>query len=168
MAYVDHFQHADDVITHLNGIVPAIADPLLATKYAGFAAVAAVTVYELAIKEIFCEFARKKHKVLGKFTESYFDRINGRVSLKNIKDEYCPRFGDVYTDRFKSRLEEAAKSHLVLHRRDVRSAYANLIVWRNDFAHEGKVPATATYGEVTQSYEDGKVVIHTLAASMVR
>ena len=168
MAYADHFQHADDVITHLNVIVPAISDRLLAAKYAGFVAVSAVTVYELAIKEIFCEFARKKHKVFGKFTESYFERINGRVSLRNIKDEYCPRFGDVYADRFKTHLEKAAHIHLIQHRRDVRSAYANLIIWRNDFAHEGRAPATATYTEVTQSYEDGKVVIQALASSMVR
>lgn len=168
MGYVDHFRHADDVMVHLNGIVPSIADPLLKAKYSGFAAVAAVTVYELAVKEIFCDFGRKKHKVLGKFTESYFDRINGRISLKSIREEYCPRFGDAYTDRFKARLERAAKAYLSSHRRDIRSAYSNLILWRNDFAHEGNVPATATYAEVCQSYEDGKVVIHVLASSMVR
>ena len=168
MAYIDHFRHADDVIAHLDGIVPAIADPLLTAKYSGFAAVAAVTVYELAIKEIFCEFGRRKHKVLGKFTESYFERINGRVTLRNIREEYCPRFGQIYSDRFRARLEAAAITHLSAHRRDLRSAYSNLIVWRNDFAHEGNVPATATYGEVAQAYEDGKLVIHALAAAMVR
>jgi hypothetical protein len=47
-------------------------------------------------------------------------------------------------------------------------SYSNLILWRNNFAHVGNVPATATYAEVTQSYEDGKFVIHALAASMVR
>lgn len=168
MAYTDHFRHADDVITHLNGVVPTVADPLLTAKYSGFAAVAAVTVYELAIKEIFCEFGRKKHKVFGKFTESYFERINGRVTLRNIREDYCSRFGQIYSDRFRTHLDAAATAHLAAHRRDLRSAYANLIVWRNDFAHEGKVPATATYAEVAQSYEDGKAVIHVLAAAMVR
>ncbi len=81
MAYANHFRHADDVIAHLNTVVPTITDPLLVAKYSGFAAVAAVTVYELAIKEIFCEFGRRKHKILGNFTESYFDRINGRITL---------------------------------------------------------------------------------------
>jgi hypothetical protein len=168
VAYVDHFRHADDVIAHLNTIVPAIADPLLRTKYIGFVAVSAVTVYELAIKEIFCEFARKKHKVLGVFSDSYFRRINGRVSLDDIKRDYCQRYGDGYASRFKIRLAKASATHLATHRRDLGSSYANLIVWRNAFAHEGVVPSTVTYGEVVQAYEDGKGVIHTLATSMVR
>lgn len=168
MAYAEHFRHADDVIAHLNTVVPSITDPLLVAKYSGFAAVAAVTVYELAIKEIFCEFGRRKHKILGNFTESYFDRINGRISLRNIKEDYCPRFGDAYVAKFKKRLDTAAQQYLLVHRRDARSSYGNLIVWRNDFAHEGRAPATATYAEVVQAYEDGKLVIHTLAASMVR
>jgi hypothetical protein len=168
MAYTDHFRHADDVFAHLNSVVPAIVNPLLQAKYSGFAAVAAVTVYELAIKEIFCEFGRKKHKVLGKFTESYFERINGRVTLRNIREEYCPRFGQTYSERFRARLDTAAVVHLAAHRRDLKSAYSNLIVWRNNFAHEGNIPGTATYAEVAQSYEDGKLVIHALATAMVR
>lgn len=168
MPYLDHFQHADDVIRHLNTIVPAVPDPLLVVKYTGFVAVAAVTVYELAIKEIFCEFGRRKHKVLGAFTESFFERINGRIALDNIRRDYCARFGSTYADKFKKRLDDAARQHLLAHRRDLKSAYSNLILWRNDFAHEGKVPGTATYPEVTQSYEDGKAVIHALAATMAR
>jgi len=168
MAYVDHFRHADGVIAHLNGVVPGLVDPLLKVKYTGFVTVAAVTVYELAIKEIFCEFGRRKHKVLGIFTESHFDRINGRVTLKNIKEDYCAKFGEIYVTRFKKRLDTCAKEHLASHRRDLRSAYSNLIIWRNSFAHEGNVPATATFAEAVQSYEDGKTVIHALAASMVR
>lgn len=168
MAYVDHFAHADGVIAHLNGLVPGLPDPLLKVKYTGFVTVAAVTVYELAIKDIFCDFGRKKHKVLGTFTESHFERINGRVTLKNIKEDYCAKFGDVYVKRFKKKLDSSAKQHLAAHHRDFRSAYSNLIIWRNSFAHEGNVPATATYAEAVQSYEDGKAVIHALAASMVR
>jgi hypothetical protein len=168
MAYYDHFRHADDVITHLNGLVPTLTDPLLQVKYTGFVTVAAVTVYELAIKEIFFEFGRRKHKVFGKFTESYFDRINGRVSLKNVREDYCERFGEVYVNRFKKRLESATKAYLRAHGRDLKSSYSNLVTWRNAFAHEGNVPATATYAEVIQAYEDGKEVIHALAVSMRR
>lgn len=110
MIYSDHFRHADDVIKHLSGVVQDLTDPLLKVKYTGFVAISAVTVYELAIKEIFCDFAKRKHKVLGKFTESHFDRINGRISLDNIRKDYCSRFGDVYLSRFKKRLDNAAKT----------------------------------------------------------
>lgn len=168
MAYDTHFKHADDVVAHLNGVVPPLPDPLLRVKYVGFVAVAAVTVYELAIKDIFIAFARKKHKVLGTFTESYFDRINGRIKISVIQDEYIARFGKNYVDRFKIRLNQAAKTHMTTHRRDLRNAYANLIVWRNDFAHEGRINANATYAEVVTAYEDGKEVIRCLSESMVR
>lgn len=168
MAYIDHFRHADDVIVHLNGIVPGLADPLLRVKYTGFVTVAAVTVYELAIKDIFCEFGRRKHKVLGKFTESHFERINGRVTLDNIRKDYCARFGEVYAERFKKRLDASVQAYLRTNRRDLRSSYSNLVIWRNAFAHEGNVPATATYAEVVQAYEEGKEVIHALASSMTR
>ena len=168
MPYIDHFRHADGVIAHLDTIVPALPDPLLRTKYAGFVTVAAVTVYELAIKEIFCEFGRRKHKVLGAFSESYFKRINGRVTLDDIRKDYCQRYGDTYVTKFKKKLDEASAAHLAAHRRDLRSSYSNLIVWRNAFAHEGTVPPTVTYPEVVQAYQDGKEVIHSLASSMVR
>ena len=162
------FKHADDVVAHLNGIVPNIPDPLLKIKYVGFLTVAAVTVYELVIKNIFIEFARKKHKVLGNFTERHFERINGRIKVKDIQDDYVSRFGDKYVNRFRSALDRTTRAHMFAHRRDIRSEYANLILWRNDFAHVGNVSTNATYAEVVMAYEDGKEVIRCLAEAMVR
>lgn len=168
MSYSNHFQHADDVIAHLNTVMPTIANPLLQAKYVGFVSVAAVTVYEMALKEIFIEFSRKKHKVLGHFTEAYFHRINGKIKIKIIHDEYIAMFGDKYQKKFKKNLEGISRAYLTLHRRDLKSSYSNLITWRNDFAHEGKINSTTTYNEVVKAYEDGKQVIHCLAKSMAR
>lgn len=168
MPYTDHFEHANSVVTHLNGIVPNITDPLLRAKYLGFVSVVAVTVYELAIKTIFIEFAKRKHKVFGNFTESYFDRINGRIKIKIIKDEYVKRFGTKYLSRFQKYLDTKTNEYFQTHHRDIKNSYTNLITWRNDFAHEGRINTTATYNEVVQAYEDGKEVIHCLAASMKR
>lgn len=168
MPYVANFQHADDIVSHLNGVVPGLADPLLSAKYVGFVAVASVTVYEVAIKEIFIAFAKDKHKVLGAFTESYFNRINGRIGLDVVKKEYVNRFGKKYLVRFEKRLEAAARARLLSHGRDIKNSYNNLITWRNDFAHAGRIHATSTYAEVVQAYEDGKIVIHCLSEAMVR
>lgn len=168
MAYTDHFLHADDVVAHLNTIVPAITDPLLTAKYVGFVSIAAVTVFELALKEIFIEFAKKKHKLLGNFTEAYFDRINGRIKLQIITDDYICKFGNKYQKRFRQIVEKRSKEYLIQHRRDIKSSYGNIITWRNDFAHEGRINSTTTYDEVIQAYEDGKEIIHCLAASMTR
>ena len=168
MPYQDHFALADDYITHSDQFVGGIADPFILSRYAGFLSVCAVTVYELAIKTVFIEFAEKKHKVLGHFTEKHFSRINGRIKTQVIKDDYVARFGDKYVNRFEIKLAE--KERLILRTQgvSVRSSYANIITWRNGFAHEGIVPANATYSEVKRSYEAGKAVIETLAETMVR
>ena len=168
MGYKDHFKHADDLVTHLNGVVPGITDPLLQAKYVGFVSVAAVTVYELGLKEIFTTFATKKHQVFGNFTEAYFYRINGRIRIKDIAKEYIPRFGDKYEKRFSKQMEKKARQFLRANGRDFRAAYGNLITWRHDFAHVGRFSTTATYPEVIRAYEDGKEVIHSVAEAMVR
>ena len=168
MAYADHFNHADDLAAHLNTIVPTIHDPILQAKYVGFLTVAAVTVYELALKEIFVEFARQKHKVFGNFAEARFGRISGRIRLDQIRTEYVRSFGEKYQTRFQRRVDKMQSDYLKANRRDPISAYSNLITWRNQFAHEGKTINMATYLEVAQAYEDGKEVIHTLAAAMNR
>jgi RiboL-PSP-HEPN len=168
MTYDLHFKHADDVIAHLNSVVPQLQDPLLESKYVGLVTIAAVTVYELAIKEIFCDFAQRKHIVFGTFIKAYFDRINGKIKRKVIEDEYLSKFGEKYVERFRKNLNQASISHLSSNGRDVHSAYANLITWRNAFAHEGTFSTTATYTEAVQSYEDGKIVIRCLAKALKR
>jgi len=168
MAYRAHFAHADAIVAHINTVVPTLADPLLEAKYVGFVTIAAVTVYELAIKEIFSEFAKKKHKVLGNFTEKYFERLNGRIRTREIQDKYLPNFGEKYAEQFKKQLAKAASDYLKANKRDIVSSYGNVITWRNEFAHEGRINVTATYQEAAQAYEDGKTVIHCLAEAMVR
>lgn len=66
MTYQDHFKLADDIISHVDTVIHEIADPFISSRYIGFISVSAVTVYELAIKEIFCDFATQEHEVLGK------------------------------------------------------------------------------------------------------
>lgn len=168
MAYYDHFKLADDMILHLNTVVHGIADPFISSRYIGFVAISAVTVYELAIKEIFCSFASQKHKVLGNFALSYFDRINGRIKLDVIRTDYISRFGSKYVDRFKVKIEEAEKRRLRLAGVSIKSSYNNVIEWRNQFAHEGQIPPTVTYKEVVEAYAIGKEVIECLSNTMRR
>jgi hypothetical protein len=165
MAYADRYQHADDIIQHLDTVVPGLADPLLKAKYTGFVAVAAVTVYELAIKEVFIEFAREKNPSFGTFVAASFERINGRIRLDDLK-EYSSRFGASYRDAFCDGLSSACDRQLRLNRRDLRSTYSNLVLWRHEFAHAGRVSTSATYEEAVQSYRDGKLVIDCLAQAM--
>lgn len=168
MTYVTHFQLADDLIDHLDEVISSVTDPFVASRYVGFVAVSGITVYELAIKKIFIDLSEKKHKVLGQFAGAFFERLNGRIRSQILKDDYLPRFGEKYVKRYKRLEAEAEKRFLRSDRVNVLSSYNNLILWRNEFAHEGRIPSTPSYQEVTQSYRWGKEVIHCLARTMNR
>jgi len=168
MAYHIHFRLADDLIAHLDGFVGSVSDPFISSRYVGFVAIAATTVYELAIKEIFLEFSEKKHKVLGTFAGHFFDRLNGRIKTREIRHNYIPRFGDKYVKRYKKKEEQIERQFLRDQGVSVLSSYNNIIEWRNQFAHQGQIPTTPSYREATSSYEIGKEIIHCLAKTMTR
>jgi hypothetical protein len=159
---------ADDLIAHLNTMIPAIGDPFIVSRYVGLAAVAGVTSYELAVRDIYYAFAEQKHTVLASFTRSFFERLNGRVRIQHIRDDYCMRFGTKYKTRIGRRLQELDQRILRTQRKSPLASYGNLITWRHLFVHEGTLPTNATYAEAVDSYELGKLVIHCLAACMNR
>jgi hypothetical protein len=163
-----HFTLADLYVGHLRANAAVAADPFIASRHVGFVAVSAVTVYELAVKDVFISFGWKKHRVLGCFVESRFDRINGRVSYSSICNEYIKLFGDKYLKRFKRRMNRIDNAAIKAKRGSIINAYNNVIAWRNEFAHGGHVPAYVTLAEVMQGYEEGKDVIRCLADCMTR
>ena len=162
-----HYETSDAVFSHLDAIVPTLP-AMLQSQYVGFAAVSAVTVYELAIKDVFVNFSQKKHKTFGHFVAEHFRRINGRIGLNDLRTIHIVRFGRKYLERFDFLLEMEEKKVLLTDRKSIKSSYGNLIEWRNSFAHEGQPPRNATYDEVAKSYEMGKKVINCLANAMVR
>jgi len=99
MAYTDNFRLADDLIIHLNTIMDNISDPFISSRYVGFVSIVAVTVYELAIKDIFLDFSKQKHKVFGNFATAFFERLNGRIKTRELRDNYIPRFGQRYVEK---------------------------------------------------------------------
>jgi RiboL-PSP-HEPN len=168
MPYTDHFRLADDLVAHLDLMLPNITDPFLMSRYIGMVAVAGVTSYEMAVREIFCDFADAKHLILGNFTRTYFERLNGKVKYRHLHEEYARRFGEKYQSRIKKRMRDTERQFLQTQKRSVLSSYGNLITWRHLFVHQGVLPTNATYKEAVESYELGKQVIHCLAGCMKR
>lgn len=168
MPYTDHFKLADDFITHLDTSIGGIADPFIRSRYVGFVAIAAATVYELALKDIFLNFATKKNKVLANFVQGYFERINGQIGTKRILEIYLPLFGEKYAGRFLKNLEVVELNSLKIDNVSVKSSYSNLLTWRHSFAHEGIIPTNATYAEVKKSYQYGCSLLHCLDKTMRR
>lgn len=165
MAYFEKYKPADDLINHLKSLLPSTTDPFIQSRFTGFTAISAVTVYELAIKDIFIEFAKKKHITFGQFTSTYFEKMNGRINLNNLKNDFVKKFGDKYVKKFNINLE---KNENVFLRSNIniRSEYGNIIECRNEFVHGNNV--TMTFGEVVNAYSNGKEVIKSLAEAMKR
>ena len=166
--YSDHFKLADELIDHLDSVLSNVSDPFIASRYTGFVAISSVTVLEMALKSIFCDFASAKHKVLGTFCAKYFERINGRIGLDMICGDYLPRFGSKYQARFKKALDKLEQSTLRDAGFSVKTSYRNLLTWRNAFSHAGNVPQSASYDEVKAAYECGKALMNCLASCMRR
>ncbi|MCX8105312.1 MAG: HEPN domain-containing protein, partial [Ignavibacterium album] len=142
------------------------SDSDIKASYVGFLSVIAVTVYELAIKDIFNEFALKKHKIFGNFVENYFKKINGRITLDDLKNQHIKRFGENYLKKFDKKLEHIEKINLKLHKISIKSMYGNLIQCRHEFVHKGN--PTLTLYEVIDNYTFGKEIIHCLNDTMKR
>ena len=168
MSYQKRFDLADQYVAHLDKVFDEIDDPFIESRYIGFVAVSAVTVYELAIKDIFISFSTRKHRVFGEFTSKYFERLNGRVSNRQILHEHLPRFGEKYVRRFRRKRDNKEREIFRSQRISLMSSYGNIITWRNKFAHEGILPNTPTFAEIRDSYYCGKHIIHCLAETMVR
>jgi hypothetical protein len=167
MPYFDYFKLTDDLINHLDPVLGTLKDPFIESRYTGFLAVSSVTVLELSMKSIFCEFSSRKNKVFGEFCRQFFIRINGRIGLKSIEEDYLPKFGTKYQERFKKALGKI-ESRALTGGVSIKASYGNLVTWRNGFAHEGNIPTNASYGEVKRAYECGKDVMHCLANCMKR
>ncbi len=143
-------------------------DPFLATRYVGFLCVSAVTVIEFAVRDILIDFASAKHRVFGVFCNELYERLNGRVTLKDLRENHIKKFGDRYVARFSKMLEAEELRELRASGRSIRSSYGNLITWRHSYAHQGVLPANASYSEAKQGFELGKHVLQCLDQSMKR
>lgn len=166
MPYTERFIATDNLIIHLKSVVGATTDTSIKANYAGFLSVSAVTVYELAIKDVFNEFAAKKNKVFGVFVEKHFSRINGKIKIKHLKDSHIKLFGGKYLNRFDTNLKNKESALLATSKISIKSSYDNLITCRHDYVHKGS--PTLTINEVIDSYNYGKEVIHCLNEAMRR
>ena len=166
MPYSDRFLATDNLITHLSTFVGAITDQTLQSNYAGFLSVSSVTVYELAIKDIFIDFATKKNKVLGTVISTHFEKLNGRIGISDLRGVHIKLFGEQYLRKFDKKLKIKDDTIFATSRTNIISDFGNLITCRHKFVHNGS--PTLTVNEVINCYRNGKEVIHCLDETMRR
>jgi hypothetical protein len=166
MLYKDRFVATDNLIAHLKTVIGTITDPEIRANYAGFLSVNSVTVYELAIKDIFNKFASKKNKIFGAFVERHFERINGRIRIDELKGKHIKLFGDKYFKKFDKTLKSKESIMMSASKISISADYGNLITCRHEFVHNGY--PTLSINEVIDCYKSGKEVIHCLNQTMKR
>ena len=168
MSYRNRFVLVDGFLVHVDTLMSRIEDPLIRNNYLGFIVTAAVTAYELSIKDIFIDFSTRKHLVLGTVISTRFEKMNGRISLNDLKNDHVKMFGEKYVTKFNAKLDKAENISLRTQNGSLKASYGNVLTWRNNFVHKGASPATTNYDELKRSYERGKGVIDCLAAAMRR
>lgn len=166
MTYSDHFRLVDDLLPHLDVSVPTLQDPFIASRYTGLLALSSATVLELCVKTILIDHANTISPVFGNYVAKSYDRLNGRVKIKSIKEEHLVKFGEKYVYHFSRLTGKIDSKHLASSGRSALQSWANLITWRHGFAHEGTVPILATYQEAKQAYQDSKLIVECLSRTL--
>lgn len=157
MAYTSRFASVDLLISQLQPLVTAAIDPMVLSSWAGIVAVEAVTAYELAIKDIFENFAKKKHKVFGTFVKATYSRLNGRITYKDLKDGLVKPYGTKYSTKLVRKKEAKTASVMASDGVDLITTYNNLIECRHQLVHAGVF--TMSFPEAVRAYQIGKKMI---------
>src|SRR3546814_14135856 len=73
------------------------------------------------------------------------------------------RFGGAFHKRFNSLLTRVDRYYIKQKGFSIVSSYGSLITCRHEFAHQGSIPETASYNDIKNGYEAGKVFLSCLA-----
>ncbi|MDP2787374.1 MAG: HEPN domain-containing protein [Pseudomonadota bacterium] len=152
-------------IDHLGAVAPKPAPDMLHARYAGFAAVSAVSNLEQSTKDAFKDFAAKRHPDFGYFIQNHLESFNAQLKLNQLKDRYLSRFGSTRINQFDKLLEKCERRALKWAHVSIKSSYGNLIIWRHTCAHSGYLDK-ATLPEVAKAARAGEIVIRALWFSL--
>lgn len=166
MAYTSRFASVDLLITQLQTLVQPGIDPLVLSSWAGLVAVKAVTAYELAIKDIFEEFAKGKNKVFGTFVKATYSRLNGRIVYKDVKDGLVKPYGEKYSKKLVKKKDAKTIEVMSSDGVDLVSTYNNLIECRHQLVHAGTF--NMPFDEAVRSFQIGKKLIEVFDETMKR
>lgn len=166
MAYTSRFASVDLLISQLQPLVQPGTDPLVLSSWAGLVAVKAVTAYELAIKDIFEDFAKGKHKVFGTFVKAAYKKLNGRITYGDVKDGLVKPYGDKYSKKLVQKKDAKTTEIMASNGVDLVTTYNNLIECRHQLVHAGTF--NMAFDEAVQSYQIGKKLIEVFDETMKR
>ena len=85
MPLTKYYSLADPMIDHLDTVMLTAKDPFISSRYIGLVSIAAVTVYELCIKDIFGTLAILSIKCLEYLSIALLNALMVASSLKILK-----------------------------------------------------------------------------------
>lgn len=156
----DFFADSDSFIEHIRGAANNIEDDYVTSRYVGFVAVSAITIYEVNVKQLLQSFGARMHPMLGNFASITFKKLNARIGRDDI-EKYLGHYGEDYVAGFREVVN--AKEREREQEGSVKGSYKNLLTWRHQFVHAGTLPNQATFDESLRAYELGKEVVNALS-----
>lgn len=162
MEYTDIFKDVDNLIVDIHSQIKKLS-PTLQANLAGFFAVRAITVYELAIKYIIENYAASKDRDFGEYITNVYSHLNGRIGIDNLKRD-LKKFGECYKSKFEKKLKQKEDIFIKKTGDNISFCYSNLLMCRHCYVHEGKI--TLTINESINDYKMGKHVIAVLYETM--
>lgn len=158
MKFLDFYQYPDDVIRHTRQIASTLSPDLL-QKYTGLVCLSSVCAFEQAVCNIWLSFCEKHNAAFGNYMSSKFSKINARIKIDDIVGDFLTPIGGNAKECFKSLIDQEEEILLKVDHFSLKVQYANLIMWRHEFVHQGSIPYTASFEDAAVSYQIGKSVI---------
>lgn len=160
--FVSYLEKVEELASNVvrNAPQPNPAIDSYRADLAGFLSVAYAAAFEECVKEIVKTFAKRQHILLHRVIEKKFDRINGKIKIEVIRDDYLQQFGEEYSAKFKKIISRIDEEELRKVGASPVSSYANIISWRHAFAHA--LERQTTIDEVQKAYPLAKRIVHAL------
>jgi RiboL-PSP-HEPN len=127
---------------------------------AGLLSVAFCAAIESALKNILIEFGAKQHPLVAEWSKARFEKLNGKIKIKEICDEYLIHYGSERVAEFKKSLTLASKEKYSIEYDQFCSEYSQLMIWRHEFAHAGNV--ICTIEDIDKNKEKYWLVVETI------
>src|SRR3546814_16543979 len=86
--------------------------------------------------------------------------------ISQINEDCLKRFGGAFHKRFNSLLTRVDRYYIKQKGFSIVSSYGSLITCRHEFAPQGSIPETASYNDIQNGYEAGKVVLSCIAKTL--
>ena len=154
------FKQADLLIQKLDSLVAlGHIDPFIKSNFVGLIAVTCVTSFEIRLRTILCEFSKNQHTLFGCYVENSLKKINGKITIGDIKGLHLNKFGSEYIKKFDQELNILKANASATKAPDPCLYYDSLINARHNFVHQNKMP---DYDEMKSFYLLGIEIMNVL------